>query len=475
MEDCLIFDSDEENYKIYEPDELNKLLLENTKIIANKYDTIHIVGDIIDYKEWKRGGCSFKITQNNNSIDCKAWVRDGLNPENIKEYKNKNCLIIGNIQAEYFYGHKFVINVKSIKIKNENTKLNELKTICETNGYFKNKKEIEWFKIKKIGIISKKNTQGYNDFCNQLMVPLDIILNEITLEGFKTCKDCIDSIINLEKLECDLILIIRGGGDTSEISNSFDKVELFEIIKKSKIPIITAIGHEQDKGDKLLITNVSDLDFPTPSTASIEINKILFNPLIEKLNDYLDKNEILFNRLLEKEIEKVYNGLNCFIKQFLKNIFGGEIIQIQDDDKEIIIYCNDKYYKNIISFNNQLHFSKRQIDLKNELLNAIETENISVIYDNFNKLNTNQSELTENILEYIDKIKTNEKLKLDFEKCKEKKRKTYYLKKIPNTNDFKILIQIKQIILWYIKILEDTINGLDNEYIKDIYNYLDKI
>ena len=36
-------------------------------------------------------------------------------------------------------------------------------------------------------------------------------------------------------------------------------------MKKSNVPIITAIGHEQDKGDKLLITNVSDIDFPTPT------------------------------------------------------------------------------------------------------------------------------------------------------------------------------------------------------------------
>ena len=55
-------------------------------------------------------------------------------------------------------------------------------------------------------------------------------------------------------------MIIRGGGDTSGISNSFDTIELFDAIYSSKIPIITAIGHEADTGDKLLITNVSDYD-----------------------------------------------------------------------------------------------------------------------------------------------------------------------------------------------------------------------
>ena len=34
-----------------------------------------------------------------------------------------------------------------------------------------------------------------------------------------------------------------------------------ETVQNSKKPIVTAIGHEYDKGDKLLITEVSDLNY----------------------------------------------------------------------------------------------------------------------------------------------------------------------------------------------------------------------
>ena len=75
-------------------------------------------------------------------------------------------------------------------------------------------------------------------------------MNQITLEGEKTSPECIKAIENSQ--DSDLILIIRGGGDTAEISNPFDTEELFKSIKSSEVPIVTAIGHEQDKGDKLI-------------------------------------------------------------------------------------------------------------------------------------------------------------------------------------------------------------------------------
>lgn len=137
--------------------------------------------------------------------------------------------------------------------------------------------DVEWNNIKKIGIISKEGTQGYNDFYNQFNVPLDIHLMQISLEGVKTSRERGEAIQKLEYT--DLIIIIRGGGNTGEISNSFDVIEIFDIIKKSNVPIAISIGHEQDKGDKLLITNVSDIDFPAPSVCAKYLNKNLFNPI----------------------------------------------------------------------------------------------------------------------------------------------------------------------------------------------------
>ena len=45
------------NDKIYEPKELNDLLLHETRQISNNYKELSLIGDIINYKKWKHSGC----------------------------------------------------------------------------------------------------------------------------------------------------------------------------------------------------------------------------------------------------------------------------------------------------------------------------------------------------------------------------------------------------------------------------------
>ena len=90
-------------------------------------------------------------------------------------------------------------------IINENniSKIKQLKHECEIKGLFLNKKEINWNSIKNIGLISKKNTQGYNDFISQLKVPIEIDLKEITLEGNETANEVIKAVQEFQNKNLD--------------------------------------------------------------------------------------------------------------------------------------------------------------------------------------------------------------------------------------------------------------------------------
>lgn len=457
----------EKNVKVYKPKELNDLLLTKTKEIASDYCEISIIGDIINFKKWKSSGCGFDVSMDDNKVSCNSWIRNGLRPEDITNYINTKCIVGGFLKAEYYYGHKFTLNVNSIKIQNNDTKLKELKSICDAKGYFKNKKIIDWGNIENIGIISKINTQGYDDFCNQFKVPLEITLEQITLEGSKTQKECIESIQRLQ--HCDVIIIVRGGGDTSEISNSFDCIGLFEAIKNSSVPIITAIGHEQDKDDRLLITNVSDLDFPTPTALAKDLNKKFFEPLIQKIDNLLSENEELFDDLIEKTNSKLYKALSCFIEDFLKHKFGGQIVEVKNDETNIIIKKDGIYYNQQLDFNDELQFTDNDLELKDSILEALDCEDIDIIKNNFKKLNVDNHALTSNILDNIKKIKQNNNLEEKFSETIASKTRNYYLKKMAKTTSFNNLIKIRGMLLWY---KEHIFNG---EPIKDVYRFIKSI
>lgn len=461
------------NNKIYEPKELNNLLLGETRQIADNYSELRVKGYITNFKKWKKCGCSFDINMDDSKINCKVWEWDGLQPKNVEEYVNTQCIITGYLIADYFYGHKFYINVNSITLINNDTKVKELKSICQNKGYFENKKKIEWNNIKKIGIISKKNTQGYDDFYSQFKVPLDITLVPISLEGVKTSRECGEAIQKLQYT--DLIIIIRGGGDTGEISNSFDVIELFDIIKKSNVPIATAIGHEQDKGDKLLITNVADIDFTTPTACAKDLNNKFYRPLIHKLDDLLNSNEELFDDLLEKNNAKLYKDLKCYLEYFIKNKFGGRIIKVDNDETNIIIEKNGKYYENNLNFDNELKFKKQDISLIDDIVNALEEEDITIIKKNFNKLNTNKDKLSTNIQDTIKIIEKNEKIEDKFLDTNASKITQYYLKQNFKANNLNNLIKIRKLLLWYKEQIEESMYGKDIDEIKDIYNFIKNI
>ena len=243
----------EENI-IYTPEVLNDILLSKNKLICNEFDKVTLIGDIKECKIWKKSGMSFKISNNNISFDCKLWTsRSKITIDEIIKNENKLCKIEGYLNCEYYYGHKYILNVSNLLLENENSRLKLLKDEIIKFNLHNNKKIIQWNKINKIGIISKKETQGYNDFVKQFDLNIEINLIEISLEGENTANETIVAIDNLQSN--DIIIIIRGGGATNEISNSFDNIDLFKKIKKSSKPIISAIGHEYDKGDKLFKTN----------------------------------------------------------------------------------------------------------------------------------------------------------------------------------------------------------------------------
>ena len=71
---------------------------------------------------------SFKVTNNNISFDCKLWTnKSKISIQNIIENENKLCKIEGYLNCEYYYGHKYILNVNNIVLENENSRLKLLK------------------------------------------------------------------------------------------------------------------------------------------------------------------------------------------------------------------------------------------------------------------------------------------------------------------------------------------------------------
>jgi exodeoxyribonuclease VII large subunit len=87
---------------------------------------------------------------------------------------------------------------------------------------------------------------------------------EVTVQGPGAVESIIWALTTLQARPIDVIVLARGGGDASQLL-PFSDEEVCRAICASKIPVVSAIGHD---GDKPLSDDVADLRAGTPSIAA---------------------------------------------------------------------------------------------------------------------------------------------------------------------------------------------------------------
>ncbi len=122
-----------------------------------------------------------------------------------------------------------------------------------------------------IAVISSASAAGYGDFCNQLAdnaygLQFRTRLFAATMQGEGVEQSVIAALdqINAEWENWDCVVIIRGGGATSDLSG-FDTLALAENVANFPLPIITGIGHERDES---VLDMISFQRVKTPTAAA---------------------------------------------------------------------------------------------------------------------------------------------------------------------------------------------------------------
>ena len=123
----------------------------------------------------------------------------------------------------------------------------------------------------RIAVISSETAAGYGDFCNQLSdnpygLQFQTWLFPATMQGEGVEQSIIQALnhINAVCEDFDCVVIIRGGGATSDMSG-FDTLALAENVANFPLPIITGIGHDRDES---ILDMVSHMRVKTPTAAA---------------------------------------------------------------------------------------------------------------------------------------------------------------------------------------------------------------
>ena len=148
----------------------------------------------------------------------------------------------------------------------------EIIQTLKEEGVFDLQKELKLPKFcQRIAVISSATAAGYGDFCNQLAdngygLQFTTALFAATMQGEGVEQSVISALnrINEEWENWDCVVIIRGGGATSDLSG-FDTLALAENVANFPLPIITGIGHERDES---VLDMISFQRVKTPTAAA---------------------------------------------------------------------------------------------------------------------------------------------------------------------------------------------------------------
>ncbi len=253
--------------KIYSVSELNK---ETKNLLSSYFSYIQVKGEISNLSTPSSGHIYFTLKDQKAQIRC-AMFKSQQRRLNFKPENGKQVIISAQVSLYEARGDYQLIADKMQEAGKGDLQLafDQLKTKLLNEGLFDQALKQAIPDIpKQIGIITSATGAAIHDILtvlNRRFPAMPVLIYPTAVQGDNSKFEISKAIerANLQK-QVDVIILTRGGGSLEDLW-AFNEECVARAIVKSKIPIISAIGHEVDF---TIADFVADLRSPTPSAAA---------------------------------------------------------------------------------------------------------------------------------------------------------------------------------------------------------------
>ena len=320
--------------------DLNKYIKD--KIADDEYlNNVLIKGEISNFKHHYTGHMYFTLKDENSLIKCimfKSYAQKLM-----FEPKDGTKVFVFGTVSVFERDGIYQIYVKAMEedgVGDLYTKYQKLKKELEEKGLFdiENKKKIPLMP-KVIGVLTSQTGSVIRDIINvstRRNPNVYIRLLPVPVQGEGAAEKIAKGIEYMnENNLADVLILARGGGSLEDLW-PFNEEIVAHSIYNSKIPIISAVGHETDFS---ISDFVADLRAPTPSAAA-ELAVPDIYELKQKINTYQNRLKISLTKKVEimklryekcmssfvfkkptRRINENYIKLDSYIKQ-LENLIN---------------------------------------------------------------------------------------------------------------------------------------------------------
>ena len=239
-------------------------LISGEAILQNQW----VIAETSDLRLNRSGHCYTELIEKDANGETIAKVGAAIWASNYSRlyYKFKEATgqvlstgmkVLVNVTATFhrLFGIKVIIN----DINPEYTlgdmarQRQEILNRLTADGIIDMNQQLPWPAVpQRIAVVSAAGAAGYGDFMNQLRgnpygLQFYTCLFSAVMQGVQTVPTVLRALdsINRHLDLFDCVVIIRGGGATSDL-NSFDNYELASTVAQFPLPVIVGIGHERD-------------------------------------------------------------------------------------------------------------------------------------------------------------------------------------------------------------------------------------
>jgi len=232
------------------------------------FNDIWIRGEISNFTNHGSGHRYFTLKDKNSQLQCVMFKWYGRNLKFELEHGMK-VIVFGDLDV---YEQKGVYQLKARDVRPDGIgelykAYEQLKNKLAMEGLFSpdHKKTLPRFP-KKIGVATSPTGAVLHDILTVLgrRYPVNILFIPTVVQGDNAGQSIVRSIDALNKTDADMIILGRGGGSIEDLW-AFNEETVARAIFNSRIPIISAVGHETDF---TIADFVADIRAPTPSAAA---------------------------------------------------------------------------------------------------------------------------------------------------------------------------------------------------------------
>lgn len=334
--------------EVFSVSQLNALIRSR---LEGEFSGIWIRAEISNFKAHTSGHFYFSLKDEKSQIS--AVMFKGLNAKlKFKPDNGMEVLVYGKVTVYEPRGN-YQIFCESMEPVGEGAlqkAFEQLKNKLQAEGLFdlKNKKKLPEFP-KNIGIVTSPTGAVIRDILHVLArrnnLP-EITLIPVRVQGDTAAAEVVKAIELANKINrFDVLIVGRGGGSLEDLW-SFNEEIVARAIFKSKIPIISAVGHEVDY---TIADFVADIRAPTPSAAAEIVIK--------------SKEELL---------ERVFNAQSRILRRFksvldstqerLRNL-NRHLVDPKRKLQDLILRCDELYERFSLSWVKRIQTHKLSIEL----------------------------------------------------------------------------------------------------------------